>query len=216
MRRENVRVILASKHPHIRSLLKDMVKSEGRVNVIGQAENAVSALALARDLRPDVAIIDNYLPHAREHHTLPFTRMGGLHAAQTIFGEMPDVRVVLLNRSEDAVPSVDPTANAKTFFCRETGEACIPFTISKLGNKSLSPGALIIARIEAITRAALRHRTISDLSDKAIFFGALGILGGWFLTIALWLVPPSAYISLAGFGVLFIGLAGKLISKIFK
>ncbi len=53
--------MLASAYPEVRYFLREVVEEEGRALIVGQAENATKALALARNLRPDVAITDCHL-----------------------------------------------------------------------------------------------------------------------------------------------------------
>src|SRR3990170_4440534 len=97
MGRRNIRVILASGNPSVRHFLRGAVEGEPGTTVIGQAENATKALVMARNLRPDIAIIDSYLPHSVSLETVPLSRIGGLDAAQAAFEEIPNLRVVLLN-----------------------------------------------------------------------------------------------------------------------
>jgi CheY-like chemotaxis protein len=97
MQRQNVRVILASEHPEVRHFLREVVEEESGAVILGQAENATKALALAKHLRPDVAIIDCYLPHTMGSDTVPLSRVGGLDVAESISEEIPDTKVVLLN-----------------------------------------------------------------------------------------------------------------------
>lgn len=214
MKQRNIRVMLASEYPEIRSLLRGMIESEDKAVIVGQAENATRALTLARNLRPDVAIIDSYLPHSIGLDALPQSRIGGLDIAQTISDEIPNTRVVLLS-CLDGVTS--PEVRRGVYLCRETREACVPFTVDELQlNKVVPPGALVFARVVARAETAPYQRTGSSLSEKAIFFGGLAILGGWVLIISLWLAPPGVFLALGGVATLLFGLAVKLASRILK
>ena len=59
MKGENVRVLVASEHAGTRSFLRHIVETENRTVIVAEAENGARALNLARNLRPDVALIDS-------------------------------------------------------------------------------------------------------------------------------------------------------------
>lgn len=92
-----IRVVLASEQPRIRGCLGSMVKQKLGGVVVGEGENAVRALSLTRQLRPDMVLIDSYLPHSLGLTDIPLSRNAGLDAAQAIAEEIPDVQVVLVD-----------------------------------------------------------------------------------------------------------------------
>jgi len=81
-----IRVVLADDHEIVRKGLRSRIQKEPDLEVIGEAGDGEVALALARDLRPDVVIMDISMP-----------RMSGLEATRRITKELPDVRVVGLS-----------------------------------------------------------------------------------------------------------------------
>ncbi len=214
MKRQSIRVMLASEYPETRSLLRGIIESENKAVIVGQAENAAKALTLARNLRPDVAVIDSYLPHTVGLDMVPLSRIGGLDTAQTISADIPNIRVVLLNSLEKEMV---PQGKRGVAFCRETMQTCIPFTLDELQmNKVVPAGALVFAHVVAKAKAAPDRKIISYLSDKAVFFGGLGILGGVILIITIFLSGAGIYLALAGVATLLVGLVGKLVSRILK
>lgn len=214
MKQQSIRVMLASEYPEIRSFLKEIVEAEDKTVIVGQAGNAIKALALAKNLRPDVAIIDSYLPHIIGLDTIPLSRIGGLDTAQIISEEIPDIRVVLLNSPQDRVsPERSWALGSGASLCKESQGACIPFTLGELEQETVPSGALVFANVEADTEAAL-SRKVTSLSDKAIFFGALGILGGWMLIITMFLAGAGVFVALAGVATMLLGLAGKIITSL--
>src|SRR3989304_4521002 len=92
MEKRSLRVIVASERPEMRYFLRGIVEQEGQTVIVGQAENGIKALALARNLRPDVVVVDCYLPHA-----------GGLDTAQKISEEIPNTKVILLRNLDKEV-----------------------------------------------------------------------------------------------------------------
>ncbi len=215
MMQQSIRVLLASEYPETRSFLKRIVEAEDKAVIVGEAENGTKALTLARNLRPDVAIIDSYLPHVVGLDGIPLSRVGGLDAAQSINEEIPNIRVVLLNSLANTVISDSQwRPDVDTFLCQEGKEACIPFTIGELHQRAEFPGTLVFANVEADTKTA--NPTITGLSDKGVFFGALSMFLGWCLIITMFLANIGVYLAIAGAVTLTAGLTGKLILKTWR
>lgn len=85
-----IKVIVADDHKLFRQGLISLINShEDEVEVIGEAETGREAIELARTLRPDVVLMDIYMPDG-----------GGLFALKEIKSNFPDIAVVMLTSSE--------------------------------------------------------------------------------------------------------------------
>ena len=215
MKRQNVRVLLASENPEARSVLRRIVETEDKTVIVAEAENGTRALSLARSLRPDVALIDSYLPSIVGIDNIPLSRVGGLDIAQSISEENPNMHVVLLNSLKGnllADSTRRPGHNA--LLCRESNETCIPFTLSDLGERAGLPGSLIFANVETQASAIPQQKT--RLSDKVILAGVLGVVAGWLMILTMFLATIGLYVVLAGVTTALFGLVGKLSKRAFK
>jgi len=214
MKRQNVRVLLASENPGTRSILRRIVETEDKTVIIGEAENGSRALNLARSLRPDVMLIDSSLPSVVGLDNIPLSRVGGLDVAQSISEEIPNMRVILLNSLNDRLP-LDSVwrAEANALLCRDSKDTCIPFTLGELGEQE-SWENLIFANIKAKASAEPEQKT--RLSDKVIFAGVLGVVAGWLMVLTMFLATVGLYVILAGVTAALFGLAGKATAKAFK
>jgi DNA-binding NarL/FixJ family response regulator len=59
---ELIRVVLADDHAEFRQGLKEMLATDGGIEVVGEAVNGARAGALAREVRPDVVVLDLVMP----------------------------------------------------------------------------------------------------------------------------------------------------------
>jgi DNA-binding NarL/FixJ family response regulator len=84
-----LRVVLADDHTLLMQAFRNLLRANFEiVGAVGDGEALVSA---ASDLRPDVIVADISMP-----------KLNGLHAAERIFAEHPQTRIVFLTMSEDA------------------------------------------------------------------------------------------------------------------
>ena len=57
-----IRVVLAEDSDTCRALLTAVLESDGQLHIVGQAHDGEAALALTEQLRPDVVVMDAYMP----------------------------------------------------------------------------------------------------------------------------------------------------------
>jgi two-component system, NarL family, response regulator NreC len=86
-----IRVLFAADHRILCAAVARMLNAEPDIEVVGQASDGLDALEQARQLRPDVVVMDLTMP-----------RLNGIEATRRITAEMPDVRVVALSMHDHA------------------------------------------------------------------------------------------------------------------
>jgi CheY-like chemotaxis protein len=213
MKRQNVRVILASEHPQALDLLREVVEKEEGI-VVGEAENAAKAVSLTKTLRPDVAIIDSYLPYVVGLDDVPLSRVGGLDTAQTIVERTPDTRVVLLNNLDPERLSQRHTADAgSTVFAREQMDETVPFTLRDLHQQEWSDNGVVFANLGESSQAPQVEATATNIIFGGMLVGGLALVAGWMLVIALWLVPAGIYLAAGGAAVLALSFAARFLHR---
>ncbi len=80
-----IRVIIADDHRLVVESLRRVLDSEQDITCVGVANNGIEAIRMARDLQPDVAIIDVDMPD-----------MDGIETTRIIKADFPKVAVLVL------------------------------------------------------------------------------------------------------------------------
>jgi DNA-binding NarL/FixJ family response regulator len=80
---KQIRVLVADDDEDIRELLADMVSKDDSVELVGTASDALSAIELAEETEPDVAVLDWMMPNG-----------GGPKAAETLTSKSEGIRIV--------------------------------------------------------------------------------------------------------------------------
>ncbi len=163
---EPISVLLADDHALFRDGLVSLLSLDDDIEVAGVANDGLEAIEKARELVPDLILMDIKMP-----------RCNGLEATRLIKEEMPHVRIVMLTVSEDDHDLFEAIKNGaegyllKTLNAQELvdllkgvfqGEAPISRTMAR---KILNEFALQSRRSEpaAIDRGDLTRREIEVL-----------------------------------------------------
>jgi len=80
------RVLIADDHQVYRNVLKEVINRQTDMEVVGEAEDGLIAIALTRKLLPDVVLMDVKMPV-----------MDGAEATSRILAEMPGVKILALS-----------------------------------------------------------------------------------------------------------------------
>ena len=88
---KRIRVLLADDHQVVRDGLRLLIDGQRDMRVVGEAGNGKEALQQARDLKPDVVVMDLSMPE-----------LNGLLATERLKAELPEIKVVALTVHEDA------------------------------------------------------------------------------------------------------------------
>jgi DNA-binding NarL/FixJ family response regulator len=86
----SIKVLLVDDHQIMREGLRSMLEKEHDIQVVGEAEDGRTTQRLARELGPDVIIMDVAMPD-----------LNGIEATRQIVGEFPRVRIIGLSMHND-------------------------------------------------------------------------------------------------------------------
>lgn len=103
----SARVLVADDEALVRGVLVDILTESG-FDVVGQAGDGIEALDLARELQPDLVLLDIKMP-----------RLDGIACASRLREEQPAVRAVILSAEwDEAYRSQAAAAGAVAFVAK--------------------------------------------------------------------------------------------------
>ncbi|MBN2038498.1 MAG: response regulator [Spirochaetes bacterium] len=86
-----IRVLVADDHKIVREGLCGLLGSVPEIEVIGEANDGKEAVAMTKELLPEIVVMDVNMP-----------KMNGIEATKLIMSAMPDVKVIALSMHEEA------------------------------------------------------------------------------------------------------------------
>lgn len=111
--KESIKIIIADDHLLVRNGIKSLLEEEVTLEVIGEAANGQEALNLAKELRPDLLIIDVRMPI-----------MDGIEAVGHLHNYSPNTKAIVLSMhdsEEYILKSIK--AGASGYLLKDTGKS---------------------------------------------------------------------------------------------
>lgn len=106
-----VRVLLVDDHSLFRQGTAQALRLLGGIDVVGEADNGLDGVEMARSLRPDITLMDLSLPG-----------LGGLEATRRICSEAPGVKVLVLTYREEEASLISALrAGASGYLLKSVG-----------------------------------------------------------------------------------------------
>ncbi|MGH3443415.1 MAG: response regulator [Nitriliruptorales bacterium] len=157
-----IRLVLADDQHLVRAGFRTLLESEDDLEVVGEADDGVAAVELARRLRPDVVLMDIRMP-----------RLDGIEATRQIAADdsLSDVKVVILTTFElDEYVFEALRGGASGFLVKDTEpvELLQAVRVVAAGDSLLSPGVTRRLIAEFAARSPGRHPPpeLEGLTDR--------------------------------------------------
>ena len=143
-----IRVLVVDDHPLFRDGLTGLLATVPDVEVVGTAGDGPSAVRLARELTPDVVLMDLNLPGTP-----------GLEATRQIVAAVPECAVLVLTMlADDATVTAALRVGARGYLLKEAGQEAVVAALRTVadGGQVIGPG--LSARSGASPEAGLTAR----------------------------------------------------------
>ena len=160
-----IRVLIADDHSVVRQGLRMFLGLDPELEVVGEATNGDEAVHMARQLRPDVVLMDLVMPG-----------MNGIAATEVIRGELPATEVqALTSVLEDHLVVGAVRAGAIGYLLKDLqgDELCRAIKAAAAGQVQLSPQAA--ERLMQEIRAPERPESLTGRENEVLLLLAQGL-----------------------------------------
>ncbi|MCA9917239.1 MAG: response regulator transcription factor [Anaerolineales bacterium] len=113
---DQTQLLIVDDHPVFRQGLRDVLETDPRMKVIGEAADGEVAIELAYEINPEVILMDINLP-----------TINGLQVTRKIKTQLPDVKVIMITGYDDAEQVFHAIRSGASAYCPKdiTPEALI-------------------------------------------------------------------------------------------
>lgn len=160
-----IRILIADDHAVVRQGLRMFLSLDPELEVVGEASDGAQALRLARELRPDVVLMDLLMPV-----------LDGIAATAAIRRELPDTEVVALTTVlEDAAVIGAVRAGAIGYLLKDAqaDDLCHAIRAAAAGQVQLEPRAA--ARLVREVRAPQSLEVLTERETDVLRLLADGL-----------------------------------------
>ncbi len=140
------RVLVADDHPQMRARVRQALEAGG-FDVCGEAPDAVRAVEMALECRPDVVLLDIHMPG------------NGIRAAKEIADQLPEAAVVMLTQSRDDADLFDALrAGASGYLLKDMDTARLPDALrGVLAGEAAIPRTLVAQILDTFRSPTVRR-----------------------------------------------------------
>jgi NarL family two-component system response regulator LiaR len=156
---EPIRILVTDDHAVVREGLRALIEAKPDMAVVGEAADGREAVAQARDVQPDVVLMDLVMPH-----------MGGVAAIREIRQAVPAARVLVLTsfgQEEYVIPAI--RAGALGYLLKDAAPQELEDAIRSVhrGERAIHPS---VARTLAtsIGQEGADKRPVEELTPREI------------------------------------------------
>jgi DNA-binding NarL/FixJ family response regulator len=152
-----IRILLVDDHPVVRHGLRGMLDAEPDLTVVGEASSGTAGVAAARELTPDIVLMDLRMPDG-----------DGVQATGQILAALPATRVVVLTTYEtdrDILRAIEAGASGYLLKDASPAELADAVRAAARGETVLAPSvaSTLVRQVRAPAPPALSAREVQVL-----------------------------------------------------
>jgi two-component system NarL family response regulator len=140
-----IRVLIVDDFPLIREGFAHALTGDPAIEVVGQADNGRDALRMAAELRPDVMVLDLYMPE-----------FGGMMVLERLHDASPNTKALVVSASERAEMLLDAVAAGAAGYLNK-----------RVGREELRQAVITVHGGGSVISPALAGHLLRDYSRSA-------------------------------------------------
>ncbi|GHG05696.1 DNA-binding response regulator [Deinococcus piscis] len=140
-----ITLLLADDHPVVRKGTRELLEAEADLRVLGEASSGSEVVALTRELRPDIVLMDMSMPD-----------MTGVEATRRIKAEQGRISVLVLSSYDD---------DAYVFAALEAGAA--GYLLKEASEEELLRAVRAVAAGESVLHPSIARKVMARFSAQA-------------------------------------------------
>ncbi len=142
------RVMLVDDHEIMRDGLREVLRRAGDFEVVGEAQDGDAAVRIARDLKPEVIVMDVMMP-----------LKNGIDACREITETLPDTRVLILTAATEEDAALEAVAaGAAGYLQKYSGKKELLSAVRDVAAGEHRVPASVLGRVFAEIRASAQRR----------------------------------------------------------
>jgi two-component system, NarL family, nitrate/nitrite response regulator NarL len=147
-----IRILLVDDHSLFRSGIKSLLESQDEFEVIGEASNGLDGVKRAKQLQPDLVLMDLHMPGT-----------SGLEALHMLTEDLPDTKVLMLTVSEDGQDLMQALQSGARGYLLKNIE--IDFLVESI-HKAMKGESVMSPQMSATLIDAVREPIVNVEADK--------------------------------------------------
>ncbi len=157
MDQKRIRVFLLDDHEVVRRGLRDLLESEGDVEIVGESGTAAEATARIPALRPDVAVLDARLPDG-----------SGIDVCRDVRSVDPAIKALILTSyDDDEALFAAILAGAAGYLLKQVGGNDLLDAVRRVaGGQSLIDPSLTARVLDRLRNGPAEHQELATLTEQ--------------------------------------------------
>jgi two-component system response regulator NreC len=139
-----LRLLVADDHAVLRAGLRMLLERQPDMTVVGEAGDGLEALRQARELRPDIVIMDLAMPV-----------IGGVEVTRRMRAELPGTRVLILSQHDD-----------ESYLKSALAAGAVGFALKRAADSDLLSAIRAVARGEMYLHPSLTRLVVDEVLER--------------------------------------------------